>query len=59
MAEITIEVEDDILEDVVRVEGQTDHRGSLNLGTNYGNQDVEVIIVEAGHSTTKESQTAD
>jgi len=57
MAEITIEVDDDVLDDAVRVERETDHRGRLNLGTDYSDQTVEVLVLESNQ--TEESQAAD
>jgi len=56
MAEIMIEVDDDVLDGAVRIGGETDHRGRLNLGTNFKNQSVEVLVVEAN---TEGSQAAD
>jgi len=57
MATITIDVEDDFLDDVVRFEGETDSRGRLNLGSDFADEDVEVLVVE--QTSTKESQTGD
>jgi hypothetical protein len=59
MASITIEVDDDVLDDVVRVEGETDSRGRLNLGSDFGDETVEVLVLESHQTSTKESQTAD
>ena len=57
MATITIEVDDDFLDEVVRFEGETDSRGRLTLGSEFAHEDLEVLIVD--QTSTKESQAAD
>lgn len=59
MAAITIEVDDEFLDEAVRVEGTTDERGRLNLGSDHGGMEVEAIIVEAKQASSSEGQSDD
>jgi len=59
MGTIEIEVDDDLLDDVVHVEGPTDERGRLHMGSDFGDLDVEVLVVEAKQKASSEGQSAD
>jgi hypothetical protein len=52
MAELTIEIPDDAPE----IEGRTDDRGRMTLGSEFAEQHVRVVVVE---SRDREVATAD
>jgi len=59
MAEVTIEIDDDLLDEAVRVESETDERGRFTLGTDYARHEVELLIVRSDRIRPKEAQSAD